>query len=197
MRPMSGQKIFMTTEKSTDRYSLASIALHWLMLLVLAAVYAAIELREFYPKGSDPREALKMWHFTLGLSVFGLVWLRIVARLVWPAPSPVEGQAWLKPIAKFTHLALYLLMIAMPLAGWVILSAEGEPVPFFGLELPALTGANEALAERVEELHEVMGTIGYWLIGLHALASLFHHYVLRDRLLARMLPRSIQTSARS
>jgi cytochrome b561 len=79
-------------------------------------------------------------------------------------------------------------MIAMPIAGWLILSAEGKAIPFFGFELPALVGANEQLAERTEEIHELGGTIGYWLIGIHAAASLFHHYVLRDRVLARMLP---------
>lgn len=74
--------------KNVDRYNAASIALHWIMLALLIGVYAAIELREFLPKGSGPREAMKTWHFMLGLSVLGLVWLRIAARLMWPAPKP-------------------------------------------------------------------------------------------------------------
>jgi cytochrome b561 len=82
-------------------------------------------------------------------------------------------------------------MIGMPIAGWLILSAEGKSIPFFGLELPPLVGANEALVEQVEEIHELGGTIGYWLIGIHAAASLFHHYVLRDRVLLRMMPRRV------
>lgn len=172
-----------------NRYHFASIILHWLMLILLVGVYAAIELREFFPKGSDPREALKFWHFTLGMSVFALVWLRIAARLIWPAPAPAtDGPAWQHVTAKAMHLALYVLMIGMPLAGWLILSAEGKVIPFFGLELPALAAENDALAERIESLHKLGGTIGYWLIGVHAFASLFHHYVLRDRLIARMLP---------
>lgn len=178
----------MTPERSSDRYSAVSIVLHWLMLLVFVAVYATIESREFYPRGSEPREALKMWHFMLGLSVFVLVWFRILARLATSAPAELDGPAWRTLAAKATHLVLYVLMIGMPIAGWVILSAEGEPVPFFGIELPALTNENEALAEQVEELHELGGTIGYWLIGIHAAASLFHHYILKDRLLSRMLP---------
>lgn len=172
-----------------NRYHLASIVLHWLMLILLVAVYAAIELREVFPKGSEPREALKVWHFTLGMSVFVLVWLRIAARLTWPAPASVRQDSWWQhAAAKATHLVLYVLMIGMPVAGWLILSAEGKAVPFFGLDLPPLTSENKVLAERVEELHELGGTIGYWLIGLHAFASLVHHYVLRDRVLARMLP---------
>ena len=169
------------------RYSVASIALHWLMLLLIVAVYAAIEFREYFPKGSEPREALKAWHFMFGLSVLALVWLRIVARLVWAAPHP-DGPAWRQAGARATHLALYLFMIGMPIAGWMILSAEGKAIPFFGFELPALVARNGDFAERVEEVHEIGGTIGYWLVGLHAAASLFHHYVLRDRVLARMIP---------
>jgi cytochrome b561 len=178
----------MTRHNASGRYSTASIALHWLMLLLFVAVYATIELREVFPKGSGPREALKAWHFMLGLSVFVLVWIRIAARLLWPSPAPLDEPAWRSLAATAAHLALYALMIGMPLAGWIILSAEGDPVPFFGLALPALTGPDAALAERVEELHELGGTIGYWLIGLHAAASLFHHYVLRDRLMDRMRP---------
>lgn len=176
----------MTIEKKSHSYSRPSIILHWLTVLVIAAVYAAIELREFWPKGSVSREALKNWHFMFGLSVFGLVWLRIMARLIWPAPAPLERSGWRKLIANATHFALYLLMIGMPIAGWLILSAEGKPIPFFGLELPPLVAPNDALAEGVEDLHGLGGTIGYWLIGLHAAASLFHHYVLKDRLLFRM-----------
>jgi cytochrome b561 len=84
------------------------------------------------------------------------------------------------------HAALYLLMICMPIAGWLILSASGKPIPFFGLELPALVAVNEPLAEQIEEIHETVGTIGYWLIGLHAAASLFHHYVQHDNTMVRM-----------
>lgn len=172
----------------SGRYSSASVVLHWLMLLLLVGAYAAMELREIYPKGSEPREAMKMWHFMLGLTVFGLVWLRIVARLLWPAPFPVTGPALPRIAAGTMHILLYAFMIAMPLAGWMILSADGNAIPFFGLELPALTVENPQLAERVEGLHKLGGTIGYWLIAAHAAAALFHHYVLRDRLLARMLP---------
>lgn len=181
----------MARPASADRYSVASIILHWVMLLVIVAVYATIELREFFPKGSEPREAMKSWHFMLGLTVLGLVWIRIAARLVWKAPGLSPPASVLQRVAaRVTHLVLYAFMIGMPIAGWLILSAEGKAIPFFGFELPALTAPSERLAERVEELHETGGTIGYFLVGLHALASLFHHYIRRDRVLARMLPRA-------
>jgi superoxide oxidase len=174
----------------SNRYSSPSIALHWLMLLLLVMVYATIELRGLFPKGSDPREAMKAWHFMLGLSVFVLVWLRLtIYALAGPAPSvQPEPPCWQALAAKAMHVALYVFMVVMPLLGWMILSAEGKPIPFFGLNLPALTGENKQLAGTVQEIHETVGEIGYWLIGLHAAAALLHHYFLRDNTLRRMLP---------
>lgn len=170
-------------------YSAPAIALHWLMLALLASVYACIELRELFEKGSEPRELLKTWHFMLGLSVFALVWLRLFVRWrspvapISPAPSP-----WQQRMATWVHALLYGLMIGMPLGGWLMLSAAGKPIPFFGLELPALIGPDKKLASEIKEIHETVGVAGYWLIGLHAAAALLHHYVLRDNTLQRMLP---------
>ena len=178
--------------RTSDRYSIASIVLHWLMLALIVSAYAAIEFREFFPKGSAPREALKTWHFMLGLSVLGLVWVRIAARLVWKPPVAADdGPKWQHRAAHIAHIALYAFMIGMPIAGWLILSAEGKTIPFFGVELPALVSENEGLAEQLEEAHELGGSLGYWLIGIHAAASLFHHYVMRDRVLLRMIPRRV------
>lgn len=174
---------------SPTRYSGLSIAMHWLMALLLVAVYACIELKGNFPKGSEPRELLKHWHFMLGLGVFALVWLRLLGRLLHktPAISPAP-PAWQTGVAHLMHLALYVLMIGMPLLGWLLLNAEGKPAPFFGLELPLLVDKDPVLAERLEELHEFGAVAGYWLIGLHAAAGLFHHYFSRDNTLTRMLP---------
>lgn len=178
----------MNLKNTVDRYGSLSIAMHWLMLLLLVAVYATIELREFYPKGSDLREGLKQWHFMLGLTVFALVWLRLALRLWGPTPriQPAPG-VWEHRGAVFMHFALYLFMVAMPLLGWLVLSAKGKVIPYFGLELPALIGTDKGLAESIEEIHETIGTVGYYLVGLHAAAALLHHYVIHDNTLVRML----------
>lgn len=167
-------------------YSKISIGLHWFMLLLLAVVYALIELREFYPRGSEIRETFKAWHFTMGLLVFGLVWIRLVARLrTSRPPQPRSAADWL---AAAMHLALYALMVLMPVVGWMVLSASGKPIPFFGIELPALIPTNKAMGDQLKEIHALVGTAGYWLVGLHASAALFHHYLLKDGTLRRMLP---------
>ncbi len=180
----------MQVTQNSNRYSAISIAMHWLMFLLMVAVYACIELREFYPKGSDPREALKMWHFMLGLCVFLLIWVRLffIFRRQSPEIVPTPPR-WQKGLAKVVHIALYVLMIGLPILGWLMLSAKGKIIPFFGLELPALMGKNKALGDLFKEIHETGGTIGYYLIGLHAVAGLFHHYFMRDNTLVRILPR--------
>ncbi|MDY6948302.1 MAG: cytochrome b [Pseudomonadota bacterium] len=170
-----------------ERYGRPSIILHWVTLALLIGVYACIELREMYPRGSELREALKAWHFMLGLTVFMLVWVRIMARLMGRTPPIVPAAAkWQLVTATLVELALYGLMILLPILGWVTLSAEGKPIPFFAAQLPALVGESEQLAQRTEELHVTLATIGYFLIGLHAVAALFHHYVQRDNTLTRM-----------
>lgn len=190
-------EIFVNWKNTTDRYGSLSIGMHWLMLLLLVAVYACIELREFYPRGSDLREGLKTWHFMLGLGVFALVFVRLAIRLVSGPTPPIRPAppVWQERLAALMHLALYAFLIAMPLLGWLTLSASGKPIPFFGLQLPALLGADKALADSLKEIHETIGTVGYYLVGLHALAALVHHYVNRDNTLRRMLPgRSGQAS---
>ncbi len=177
----------MNWKNTTERYGVLSILFHWLMLFLLVAVYACIDLREIFPKGSEPRDLLKTWHFMLGLSVFALVWLRLAVRLSGPIPQLAEAPVWQKFLGEFVHFALYALMIVMPMLGWLLLSAAGKPIPFFGLHLPALIGEDKDIAQLLKEIHETLGTMGYFLVAAHVLATLFHHYVRKDGTLARML----------
>lgn len=176
--------------QNTDaRYSSLTIALHWLMFVLMVGVYAFMELRELFPKGSDLREAMKSLHFMLGLTILLLVLPRIATRLLGHTPAILpEPPAWQQLMAKLAHLALYLFMLIMPILGWLTLSAGGKPIPFWGLELPALLEENKELGKSLKEIHATIGEIGYFLIGLHVLAALFHHLKQRDSTLTRMLP---------
>jgi cytochrome b561 len=168
----------MPWKNSESRYSTVSITLHWLMLVLLALVYACIEFRGIFPKGSGGRALIVESHFMLGLTVFVLVWLRFPA-------SP----KWQTTLAKLMHWALYIFMIAMPILGWLVTSAKGNQVMFYGFDLPLLVSENKELAKQIQGWHELGGTIGYWLIGLHAVAGIYHHYVVRDNTLLRMMPK--------
>ena len=86
------------------------------------------------------------------------------------------------------HFAIYAILIALPVLGWLTLSAAGKPVPFFGLTLPPLIAESKDTAEWLKELHHEIGEIFYWIIGLHAAAALVHHYVFKDNALRRILP---------
>lgn len=179
----------MNWHNTTLRYGSLSIGLHWLMFLLFIGVYGSIELRELFEKGSDPREMLKSWHFMLGILVFALVWLRIAARFTGPTPAITPEPEKIQRLAgKLLHLALYVLMIAMPISGYLLLSAAGKPIPFFGLELPALIDTDKELAKQIKEVHEFVGSTGYFLIGAHFVAALYHHFIVRDNTMTRMLP---------
>lgn len=173
-----------------DRYGALSIGMHWLTLALLVGVYACINLHGAEPKGSALRAGFKTWHAMLGLSVFALVWLRLAIRFVTPSPgiSP-EVHGWQRQLAGLMHGVLYAFLIVMPILGWTTWSAGGDAVPFFGLTLPPLVAPDPDLESRVKAVHETIGVIGYYLIGLHAAGALYHHYFLHDDTLRRMWPR--------
>lgn len=180
----------MKWRNSAAQYGWLPAGLHWVMLFLLVAVYATMELREFYPKGSATREAMKTWHYMLGLCVLAMAAVRLAIHFIGPLPaiSPVPSK-WEATGAQLMKVVLYVFMLGMPVLGWMLLSVKGTPIPFFGLQLPALLNENKALAETVKEIHETGATVGYFLIGLHAAAALYHHYLLRDDTLRRMLPK--------
>lgn len=180
----------MAFNNSDNRYSSWLIDLHWLMLALLAAVYACMELRGLAPKGSDLRASLKSLHFLLGLSVLALVMVRLAVRWCAGAAPGIQPpvSAWQDKLAHLMHLALYAFMIVTPILGWLTLSAGDKPIALFGLHVPSLLGADEALSEQLQNVHEALATAGYLLIGLHSVVALAHHYIVRDNTLLRMLP---------
>jgi cytochrome b561 len=179
----------MNSADASFKYARPLIALHWLMFLLFIVVYAAMEFRVIYDKGMPERDFMKSLHFMFGLSVLLLVVFRLWAKRLSPRPplQQLHGLANLMQRASGVgHVVLYLFMAVMPIMGWLMLSAAGKPIPFFGLELPALIAPDEALAKQIKAVHALAGNMGYGLIGLHVGAALFHQWVLKDRLLQRM-----------
>lgn len=178
------------TSPLNTHYSKLMVNLHWVIAILMVLAYLFINLKGLFVKGSDPRELMKTLHFMMGLSLFFLVFIRVYAKLKSSTPAILpaipQWQAW---SAQLMHVVLYAFMIGMPLLGWLILSAAGKPIPFFGLTLPALINENKEFAKTLKELHVTIGTVGYYIIGLHITAALFHHYIKKDNTLTRMLPR--------
>lgn len=180
----------MNWKSTASGYGTPALALHWLAVVLIAAAYATMELEDVFPEGSAGRDALAQWHYTIGLSVFALVWIRLLVRLADGSPEVKPPlPKWQAVLANWMHWALYGIMILVPLAGWAAASAQGTPLALFGYEIPALVSESERLADTLEDLHEAGATAGYFLIGLHAAAALFHHYVMRDNTLRLMLPK--------
>ncbi len=179
----------MENTGTTNHYSKPVILLHWLTLLLLIAVYALMEFKGIFPKGSPGRDAMKNLHFTLGMTVFALTWLRLISRLVTTSP-PIHPPLpmWQEKLSKLVHLSLYAVLVILPLTGWLAVSAAGGHVSFWGFELPALLTQDKSLAGNIKEVHETIANIAYGLIGLHVLAALYHHYWSKDDTLRRMLP---------
>lgn len=171
----------------TNRYASASILLHWLMLVAIVTTYTLILLHDQYPHENPKHEMLEHWHFYAGFTVLLLVIIRIGLILqagARPAITP-KPAVWVSVSSKLMHVILYAFMLGMPLLGWMMLSAAGKQLPF---GLPPLLDFDKPLARNIKEIHETIGTIGYYLLGLHAVAALFHHYLLKDNTLLRMLP---------
>ena len=167
------------------RHDPVTLALHWLIALLIAAAYAASSLVE-----DGPGRAWAMnLHGSLGLSVFGLSLLRILWRGFARHPAPVPMPALMARVAHYAHVALYVAMVAVPLIGLLGLWASGQGLSLFGLvPLPSPMAANRGLAKFLEGAHELAANALVALALLHAAAAIFHQYILRDHLLERMTP---------
>ena len=171
------------------RYSPGQRWLHWVVALLVVVAYLAIEFRGEFERGTLARTLMVQTHFWVGLAVLALLLPRILLRLRHGAP-PITPPlpAWQAWPAKFLHLALYAFLLVQPVLGVATAWTDGKEVmlPFVDAALPALLAPDKALAHTLEDLHGTIGDVFYWVIGLHVLASLYHHVVRRDDTLRRM-----------
>lgn len=161
--------------------------LHWAVaLLVLASLIYAWSL----PRRSDPAyESVLLWHKSFGAAVLVL----IAVRLAWRAGNPVAPAATLTPMealaSRATHALLYATMLLLPVTGYLFSSLEGQRLDLFGLvTLASPFAADRSISRPIEAIHKLGQWAVYILVGLHALAAFYHHFIKRDGVLARMLP---------
>jgi cytochrome b561 len=175
--------------RNTDEHY-GSIAqfLHWTVFGCIALQFVSALLVDVFPRASTEQATVVTVHESLGLAVLALVAIRIAWRSVNAAP-PVEGPRWQRRLARAAHAGLYLLMAAAPIAGCVVASARGHDLSLFGLPLPRVTGPDRALARVAKEVHGVLAWTLLSLVAVHAAAAVWHHVVVRDGVLRRMLPR--------
>jgi cytochrome b561 len=173
------------------RYDGIAILFHWLVaVLIIANIGLAWSLDSF--DHHDPvHQKILTIHKSIGTTILLLAVLRLVWRWMHPAPVlPETIPRWKRIAARTDQVLLFAVLFIMPLSGLIDASAFSQPVQYFFLfDLPALTGHNEPLGHIAFAVHQITALILYGLLLLHAGAALHHHYVLKDGILRRMLPR--------
>lgn len=179
----------MQLRNTERRWGAISQLLHWATLALIAwLAWLGLTMVDMPP--TPAKINAYALHKSLGLTLLALVTLRLAWRLIAGTPSPEPGTpTWQERIASITHWALYALLFAIPLSGWLFNSASGYPLQWFKrFNLPAIAGRSEELAATAIQLHEA----GFWLLLLlvlaHAGAAFYHHLFQGDDTLRRMLP---------
>lgn len=172
-----------------ERYGMVEQAFHWITAVVVLVAFI------YGPGGSEQRvysparDFDRQLHETLGLTVFTLTILRLAWRFfdVRPGDPPIEP--WMRFAAKLVQALLYGLLFALPLTAISGAWLEGHPLALLGgAKLGPLLGESHPLGATLASIHKWLGDAIMWIAGLHALAALHHHFVLKDRVLRSMLP---------
>jgi cytochrome b561 len=171
-------------------YTAIAKLFHWGMALVFSGLIALGFVMADMPLSPEKLQYYS-WHKWAGVSVFVLVWLRLVWRVLNPPPAyPITMSPLIKGMAHLGHGALYGLMIVIPISGWLMSSSKGVPTVWFGvLPLPDLLEKDKALGHFLKEVHEALSYLLLLLLAGHVAAALKHHWIDKDDILKRMLPR--------
>lgn len=184
------------TQQTTTHYDVLSRAFHWVTAIVvtIAFILGPGGFGRLMRNGIDPATRSDIvWHETLGIVVFGLTLLRLLWVAFRPAAPQFAMTGWMHLASKGAHLALWTLMLALPISALLALGSEGHPLTLLGGlridQMPLI--ANSAVASLADwgDVHGFLGDAIMWLAGLHAAAAIYHHLILKDGVLKSMLLR--------
>ncbi len=179
----------MPLRNTTSAYGTVTKILHWTSVLLVLAGWAIGTLGDALPR--DSRAAALYAHILAGLLVLVVLALRLAWRQVDkpPAPEPVPLGTWALRLARLIHDALYVLLLLVPISGILVQFLRGDPLPIPGIgDIASPWLPNRATARTAKEIHEVLANLLVVTAAVHGAAALFHHWILRDRTLTRMLP---------
>jgi cytochrome b561 len=179
----------LSAKDANTRYGGVAIGLHWLIAIAILGSFSLGLYMSDLPL-SPQKLKFYSWHKWAGVTIFLCVLVRLVWRLSHRPPElPDTIPAWQRKVAAATHVLLYLLMLVIPITGWLMSSAMGFQTVYFGvLPLPDLLVRNDELGERLQQVHTLLNYSMAALVVAHLGAALKHHFIDRDEVLARMVP---------
>ena len=172
------------------RYSIPAIVLHWLMAIAIIGTFTLGLVMTDIQGISMAKLRYTSWHKWAGVTILALAALRLLWRLFNKPPAyPAGLPRWQHGAAHGLHLALYVLMFAVPLSGYFFSLAAGYPVVYFSkFPLPVLISPDPVLRDTLRGLHYWLNMLLAGLVALHVLAALKHLFIDRDGIMQRMLP---------
>ncbi len=177
------------TDTIARRYSIGAMIFHWAIAIAVIVNWRLADAAEHAERSA--RAEIFADHKALGIAIL----LLTLGRLLWrwthrTPPLPADIKPWEAALARTVHTLFYILLIALPLGGWVANSLAGRDIDFFGLfAIPVLpVGENKELGGSIFDAHALGGNILVYLIGLHILGALKHTFFDRNGGIFRMLP---------
>lgn len=179
----------MSDTSPKHRYDGIAQLLHWVIAALIVTQFVLANLAEDAPSTMQ-KLAMFTRHKSFGMTVLMLAVIRLVWRLANPPPAlPAGMKSYERNLAKLTHVVFYVLLFAIPLSGWLMSSARGFTVSWFGVfSWPDLIAKNQDTFELLKEVHETLAGTLFFVAILHILAALKHHFWNKDDVLKRMLP---------
>ncbi|SDB90199.1 cytochrome b [Paraburkholderia lycopersici] len=170
---------------ANSRYDFVARLLHWLVVVIVATQFVIGWTMPDVHRDTRPVGEIA-WHLGVGTALLAAM----ACRLLWRAthrPPPDEQSPLMRTAAGLTHFGLYVLLVAVPVLGWINASSRAWAVMLFGvLPLPALSPAGSSFGHAMGDVHSVLAWVLFGLICLHVAAALYHRFVLNDRVLQRM-----------
>lgn len=173
----------MTVAPATTKYTLLMRLLHWLIAIGILGMIGLGWYMHGLPDEHPDKYTLYNLHKSVGVTLLGLIVIRLLARFSSPIPElPPALRWWEKLLTKLTHFLMYILMLAVPVSGYLMSDFAGFPVEWFGLgEIPGFVPDSMDNSEYAEEVHEILPYILLGLVGLHVLGSLKHRFLDKNK----------------
>jgi len=176
------------TDAETPGYGAVAKILHWLIFLLLATQYAIGSIMPHIGRKTVD-EGWVAWHFSVGAAILFFIVIRLLWRLWKPVPLLPTLAPWERVLSGITHWALYLLVLVMTLLGWAATNSRGWDVKLFGLvTLPSVAPKGSKWGHECGDIHNILVYVLLGFIVLHVVGALYHYFVKRDRMVARMMP---------